>query len=240
MDVRLPPVRMVLIRPRNPENLGAAARAMKNCGLSDWAWVNAQAEDLGPARKMAVHAEELLDGARRVRTLDEVIGDCVWVVGTSSRYVRGKRRMSPRAVAEEVVERGAHGPIALVFGDERSGLNNEEVDRCHDLSAVPTDPSQPSINLAQAVLLYSYEVRMAALAAEPRPPPPEPIAATDAELAHLEAALHDALKEGGFLVHEERHALRDLVSPLRRARLSRNEARLWIAALRTVARGRGR
>jgi len=238
MDVRLPPVRLVLMRPRTAENLGAAARAMKNCGLSDWAWVDVQAEELGPARRMAVHAEELLDAARRPTTLDEAISDCVWVVGTSSRFVRGKRRMTPRAVAEEAVTRGAQGPVAIVFGDERSGLTNEEVDRCHDLSAVPTDPSQPSINLAQAVLLYAYELRMAALAAEPRAPAPLPAAATDAELAFLETALHDALKAGGFLVHEERHALRDLTNPLRRARLSRHEARLWIAALRTLGRER--
>lgn len=238
MDVPLPPVRLVLLRSRNPENLGAAARAMKNCGLSDWAWVDVQAEDLGPARRMAVHAGELLDQARRPATLDEAVSDCVWVVGTSSRFVRGKRRMTPRAVAEEAVERGAQGPVAIVFGDERSGLTNEEVDRCHDLSAVPTDPAQPSINLAQAVLLYCYELRMAALAAGPRAPAPLPIAATDAELAHLQAALHDALERGGFLVHEERHAVRDLLTTLRRARLSRNEARLWIAALRTMAKRR--
>jgi tRNA(Leu) C34 or U34 (ribose-2'-O)-methylase TrmL len=70
-----------------------------------------------------------------------------------------------RAVGEELVARATQGPVAVVFGDERSGLTNAEVERCHDLSAVPTDTSQPSINLAQAVLLYAYEVRMASLAA---------------------------------------------------------------------------
>ena len=161
------PIRFVLMRPRNAENLGAAARALKNCGLSEWTWVRPEAEDLGPARRLAVHAEEVLDGARRADTLEEAVADCVWVVGTSSRKVEGKRRLSPRAVGEELVARAAQGPVAVVFGDERSGLTNAEVERCHDLSAVPTDPSQPSINLAQAVLLYAYEVRMASLAAAP-------------------------------------------------------------------------
>ena len=141
------------------------------------------------------------------------MADCVWVVGTSSRKVEGKRRLSPRAVGEELVARAAQGPVAVVFGDERSGLTNAEVERCHDLSAVPTDPSQPSINLAQAVLLYAYEVRMASLAAAPPPPAPLPVAASDAELARVEQTLEETLKSGGFLVDEQpgRTGLRDLV-----------------------------
>ncbi|XXF76059.1 TrmH family RNA methyltransferase [Myxococcaceae bacterium GXIMD 01537] len=230
------PIRLVLMRPRNAENLGAAARAMKNCGLADWTWVRPEAEDLGPARRLAVHAEDVLDGSRRADTLDAAVADCVWVVGTSSRKVEGKRRLSPRAVGEELVARAAQGPVALVFGDERSGLTNAEVERCHDLSAVPTAPEQPSINLAQAVLLYSYEVRMAALAAAAPPPAPLPVAATDAELARLEATLEEALAVGGFLVDSKpgRTAVRDLFAPLRRSRLTRNEARLWLAALHTL------
>ncbi|WP_164014894.1 RNA methyltransferase [Pyxidicoccus trucidator] len=232
----VPPVRFVLMRPRNAENLGAAARALKNCGLSDWVWVTPEVEDLGPARRLAVHAEDVLDAARRADTLEEAVADCVWVVGTSSRKVEGKRRLPPRAVGEELVSRAAQGTVAVVFGDERSGLTNAEVERCHDLSAVPTAPEQPSINLAQAVLLYAYEVRVATLAASAPPPAPLPVAATDAELAQVESALDTALGAGGFLVDEVpgRTALRDLFSPLRRSRLTRKEARLWLAALHTL------
>jgi tRNA C32,U32 (ribose-2'-O)-methylase TrmJ len=137
-----------------------------------------------------------------------------------------------------MVQRAAQGPVALVFGDERSGLTNAEVERCHDLSAVPTAPEQPSINLAQAVLLYAYELRMATLASEPPPPAPLPVAATDTELAQVESALEDALVTGGFLVdkHSGRTGLRDLFAPLRRSRLTRKEARLWLAALHTLAK----
>ncbi len=233
------PIRLVLLRPRNAENLGAAARAMKNCGLSEWTWIHPEAEDLTPARRLAVHAEDILEASGRADTLDEAVADCVWVVGTSSRKVEGKRRLSPRAVAEEMVQRAAQGPVALVFGDERSGLTNAEVERCHDLSAVPTAPEQPSINLAQALLLYAYEIRMATLAASPPPAAPLPIAATDTELAQVEAALEDALVTGGFLVDEQsrgRTGLRDLFAPLRRSRLTRKEARLWLAALHTLAK----
>ncbi|RKH42980.1 rRNA methyltransferase [Corallococcus sp. AB049A] len=230
------PVRFVLMRPRNAENLGAAARALKNCGLSDWAWVTPEVEDLGPAHRLAVHAEDVLGGVKRPDSLDAAVSDCVWVVGTSSRKVEGKRRLSPRAVGEELVARAKQGPVALVFGDERSGLTNAEVERCHDLSAVPTAPEQPSINLAQAVLLYAYEVRMAHLADSAPPPGPLPLAATDAELSRVEATLEALLTTGGFLVDEKpgRTAVRDLVAPLRRSRLTRNEARLWLAALHTV------
>ena len=118
----------------------------------------------------------MLEGVRVVDTLEEAVADCVWVVGTSSRRVEGKRRLSPRQVAPEAVERAAGGPVAIVFGDERSGMTNEEVWRCHDLSSVPTAPEQPSINLAQAVLLYAYELRVAALDRPegPSTPPPSP------------------------------------------------------------------
>jgi tRNA/rRNA methyltransferase len=232
-------VRIVLLRPRNPENLGAVARAMKNFGLADWAIAELGTHDFDAARRVAVHAEELLDRPRVVRSLDEAVADCAWVVGTSSRRVRGKRRLSPAEVAAEALARAGEGRTALVFGDERSGLTNADVDRCHDLSAIPTADAQPSMNLAQAVVVYAWELRRAALAAEAagRPSAASP-GATDAELAAIEEALRAALRGAGFLAGPERHALRDLVAALRRARLSRREARLWLAAMRTLSRPR--
>lgn len=229
-----PPLRIVLLRTQTAENLGACARALKNCGLSDWVWVNPEVDELGPARRMAVHAEDVLDGARRASSLEEAVADCVWVVGTSSRTVRGKRRLPPRAVAEEAWRRASDGPVALVFGDERSGLRADELERCHDLSAIPADGAQPSLNLAQAVLLYAYELRLQALAATPHTPAPTARAADDALLARLQGSLESLLRSGGFLRHEGRHAVQDLFAPLRRARLSLREAELWNAALRAV------
>ncbi|HYV49898.1 MAG TPA: TrmH family RNA methyltransferase [Myxococcaceae bacterium] len=252
-------VRFVLMRPRNGGNLGAAARALKNFGLSDWAWVApspaldwsearkravhpgnldaaARRDSLAEARKRAVHAEDLLDAAVRRHSLADAVADCAWVVGTSSRAVPGRRRLSPRDAAEEALRRAASGTVAVVFGDERSGLTNAEVQRCHALSSVPTSDAQPSINLAQAVLLYAYEVRLAALAAVPPPRAPRAQPASDAELERLRGALADVLERGGFLVHPGRHAVRDLMTPLIRSAMSRREARLWMAALSRVAR----
>jgi tRNA/rRNA methyltransferase len=230
-------VRIVLVRPRNPENLGAVARAMTNLGLDDWAIAALGTHDFDTARRVAVHAEGLLDRPRVVASLEEAVADCAWVVGTSSRRVRGRRRLSPQEVAREAHARAAEGRTALVFGDERSGLTNAELDRCHDLSAIPTEGAQPSMNLAQAVVVYAWELRRAALEASAAAPPARaPAGASDAELSRVEDALRAALRGAGFLAGPERHAVRDLAAALRRARLTRREARLWLAALRTLGR----
>lgn len=236
----MPDVRLVLARPQNPENAGAAARAMKNFGLSDWVWVSPGFSDLGPARRLAVHATGLLDQVPRVQILEEAVSDCVWVVGTSSRTREGKRRLSPRDFAREALQRTAGGTVALVFGGEQSGLSNAEIDLCHDLCGVPTDDAQPSINLAQAVLLFAYELRLAALERDPPPPPPRALPATAGALRAIEEALEEGLSRAGFLHHAERHAVRDLLGTLTRARLSRREAALWNAALRGLAKAVGR
>jgi tRNA/rRNA methyltransferase len=226
-------VRIVLVRPSSPENLGAVARAMKNFGLSDWAVVALGTHDFAAARRVAVHAEELLDRPRVCATLEEAISDCAWVVGTSSR-VRGRVRLSPDEVAEEASRRG--GRTALVFGEERSGLDRAALERCHDVSTIPTTPAQPSLNLAQAVVVYAYALLRGELARGPQRPTPRAAPAEEAELAAVEDALRAVLRGGGFLAGPERHAVRELARSLRRARLSRREARLWIAALRRVER----
>ncbi|MBI5544968.1 MAG: RNA methyltransferase [Deltaproteobacteria bacterium] len=236
-----PTLRIVLLRPRVPENLGAVARAMKNFGFGDWALVEPATHDFRAAGRVAVHAEELLDRPRVAATLEEVIADCTWVVGTSSRKVRGKRQLSPQEVGAEVALRG--GRTALVFGDERGGLSNADADRCHDLSTISAEAEQPSLNLAQAVLLYLWEVRRAAEATSSSAPSAASAeegaegGATGAELSVLETSLREALLDSGFLRGPERHAVRDLLGTLRRSRLSRREARLWIAALRARREG---
>jgi tRNA/rRNA methyltransferase len=230
-------IRLVLLRPRNPENLGAVARVMKNFGLDDWAIAALGTHDFAAARRVAVHAEDLLERPRVVATLDEAVADCAWVVGTSSRRVRGKRTLSPTEVAREAAERAAEGRTAIVFGDERSGLTNADVDRCHDLSVIPSDAAQPSLNLAQAALVYAWEVRRLREASRPARGARE--GATDAELARVEEALREALRVSGFLAGPERHAVRDLLATVRRGRMSSREARLWVAALRTMGRETG-
>jgi len=218
-----------------PENLGAIARAMRNLGFSQWTLVEPRTLDFASARRVAVHAEDLLDKPRLCPSLDEAVSDCVWVVGTSSRTRKGKRSLGPRQVAREVLERSGQGPVALVFGDERSGLSNAELERCHDLSAIPAEPEQPSLNLAQAVLVYLWEIASASEAEGDAPEAASPMA-TDRELGVLEGVLREALRQRGFLRGPERHAVRDLFAVLRRSKLAPREARLWIAALKALGR----
>jgi tRNA/rRNA methyltransferase/tRNA (cytidine32/uridine32-2'-O)-methyltransferase len=245
LDTALP-VRVVLLRPHDAENLGASARALKNFGLTDWVWVDPAVDDLERARRVAVHSADLLASARVADSLDAAVSDCVWVVGTTSRRVPGRRRINPRQAAEQLVNRGAGGTVAVVFGDERNGMTNAELLRCNALSAAPTSTQQPSINLAQAVLLYAYELRLAFLstvaidrttaATHREANAPKPIAATDADLRQLESLLRTVLERSRFLVDPERHAIRDLLAPLQRGALSRKEAQLWQAALHSLRR----
>ncbi len=228
-------VRFVLVRPRVPENVGAAARVLRNFGHADWVLVSPERLDMDAARRLAIGAEDLLDGVRTVSTLDEAVSDCAWVVGTESRRVRGRPPMDPAALAGAVDEIAPRGATALVFGGERDGLRAGELARCDALSRIPSRAPQPSLNLAQAVAVYAFALRPVARA----PTTAEassPKAADDAEMMRVESALRAALAAGGFLRGPERHAVRDLCRTLRRARMTRQESRLWIAALRCVAR----
>lgn len=232
-------VRLVLMRPRNPENLGAVARVMKNFGLGAWTIVDPRTLDFAAARRVAVHSEELLDRPKLVASLAEAVAGCGWVVGTSSRSVPGVPVFTPRALGPALALRAAQGQeVALVFGDERSGLSNDEVGLCHALSRVPVAPEQPSMNLAQAVALYAYEARLACEAtpaASPRP------TATDAELGALVDRAAAALAAAKFLDPEKpRHALADLRHTFQRAQLSPRELRLWSAIFGALGKAQGR
>ena len=232
------PVRFVLVRPRVAENVGAAARVLRNFGHADWVLVDPQRLDLDVARRLAMGAEDLLEGVRSVPALHDAVADCAWVVGTDSRRVRGRPPLEPASLAAAVAEAAPRGPTALVFGGERDGLRASELARCDALSRIPSRGPQPSLNLAQAVAIYAFALRGAPDAA-PRRAAAGPAAADDEELVGVEESLRAALAAGGFLRGPERHAVGDLTRTLRRSRLTRKEARLWVAALRCVA-GKGK
>jgi TrmH family RNA methyltransferase len=229
------PPRLVLLRPRNADNLGAIARAMKNFGLTDWVVVSPNPEllEVPGLHRLAVKSGDLLETVRRVDTFEEAIADCTWVVGTTMRTVEGRRRFTPRALAEEVSKRG-DDTWALVFGDERNGLHADDVRACHDLSFIPSSDAQPSLNLAQAVVVYAYE-----LASAPHAPTsaPGPALADDASYRVVREAVIKGLTAAGFLRDQGRHAVDDLVATLQRARLTRKEAGLWTAVMHAVAKG---
>jgi tRNA/rRNA methyltransferase len=163
--------RIVLVRPEVAANLGATARAMRNFGLSDLVLVSpcADPRDLH-ARALATHGEEILDRCRIVADASEAVADCVLVAATSARTGGLFRRQSvgtPEEILPHLVEAMASGPVALVFGPERTGLTNEEVSRFTHLIHIPTDPAAPALNLAQSVAICLYELQRSLLRARP-------------------------------------------------------------------------
>lgn len=230
------PPRLVLLRPRNADNLGAIARAMKNFGLTDWVVVspNPQLLEVPGMNRLAVKAGDLLESVRRVDTLAEAITDCTWVVGTTMRLIDGRKRLTPRELADTAAERNDE-TWAVVFGDERNGMLNEDLEQCHALSFIPSSDEQPSLNLAQAVVVYGYELAMARRGTVPGP---SPALADDAALRQVRASLEQGLAAVGFLRTDtdDRHAVDDLLASLVRGRLTKKEAGLWTAAWRVVAK----
>ena len=155
-------IRIILVGTTHPGNIGAAARAMKNMGLSDLILVNPRYFPHADATARASGAEDVLDAARVVGSLDEALSDCVYVAGASARSrTIGWPSMAPRACASKLLQESQNGTAAAVFGPEKSGLTNEDIDRCHTLLTIPTEPGFSSLNLAMAVQIISYELRVA-------------------------------------------------------------------------------
>jgi TrmH family RNA methyltransferase len=238
-------VDVVLVRPSRPGNVGAACRAMKNMGLGALILVDPPPGLAGAdARALAYGAWDVLDAARTAPTMREATAGATLVAGTSGRPLA--EAWTPRRLAEEGPARAAGGRTALVFGPEASGLRNDELGLCHVTVHIPSDPAHPSLNLAQAVLVMAYEIRVSALSAAPAPPR----GADRATAGEIDAALDDlasALLAIGYLnpdnpakVLAELRALLSRAGPTpRETTLLRGLARQIRWAAGGVARGRG-
>ncbi|MEQ6884835.1 tRNA (cytosine(32)/uridine(32)-2'-O)-methyltransferase TrmJ [Salicola sp. Rm-C-2C1-2] len=157
-------LRVVLVEPSHPGNIGAVARAMKNMGVAELVLVSPAPFPVEKASARASGADDVLENARVVADLNEAVADCVEVIATSAR----SRSLTwpilnPRDCGARVLEQRRQGPVALVFGREDNGLSNEELQRCHYHVQVPSDPAFSSLNLAMAVQVMLYEVRMQSL-----------------------------------------------------------------------------
>ncbi|WAJ36552.1 tRNA (cytosine(32)/uridine(32)-2'-O)-methyltransferase TrmJ [Pseudomonas sp. GOM7] len=164
-------IRVVLVGTSHPGNIGGAARAMKNMGLSRLVLVAPEDFPSSDAVARASGATDILDAAQVVGTLEEALVGCTLVIGTSARDRRIPWPMlDPRECGVTSCEQAAGGgEVALVFGREYAGLTNEELQRCQYHVHIPSNPEFSSLNLAAAVQVLSYEVRMAWLAAEQLP-----------------------------------------------------------------------
>jgi TrmH family RNA methyltransferase len=178
--------RIVLVRPRDPNNIGAVARAMKNFGFTDLAVVTPH-PPVWSEVVSAINATDVLTNARVCVVLDEAIADCNLVVGTTDRTrVEEKQTVyTPFDLSRELA--AADYNLALVFGSEKHGLTNEDLSRCHRVMSVPTQPNCPSMNLGQAVAVCCYElIRESAQGAiVPRPAEIATAGATEAALQLL-------------------------------------------------------
>ena len=156
-------VKIVLVEASHPGNIGAAARAMKNMGLSQLVLVNPYRFPHGDATVRAAGADDILQQARCVDSLQAAIQDCHVVIGTSARSrALDCVTLNPRAVGELIQQECEGQQVALLFGRERVGLTNQELECCHYRLNIPANPVYSSLNLAQAVQVVCYELRMAA------------------------------------------------------------------------------
>ncbi|PIJ42579.1 MULTISPECIES: tRNA (cytosine(32)/uridine(32)-2'-O)-methyltransferase TrmJ [Erwiniaceae] len=167
-------IRIVLVETSHTGNMGSVARAMKTMGLSNLYLVNPLLKPDSQAISLAAGASDLIGNATIVDTLDEAISGCSLVVGTSARSRSLPWPMlDARECGMKSVEEGQQAPVALVFGRERVGLTNDELQKCHYHVAIPANPDYSSLNLAMAVQIIAYEVRMAWLASEQSPAAPQ-------------------------------------------------------------------
>jgi len=227
-------LRVVLVSPRNPLNIGAAARAMSNFGVFELRLINAYKVAFLEA-KSAVNASKILINAREFETVAEAVADCELVVGTTSIGNRALehplRRLETggRIIAKKL----SSAPVALLFGSEKFGLANEDMSHCHWLMRIPTREEHGSMNLGQAVAVCLYEIIRNPVAVPVRPEAKR--AASAEEMERVTVLLEEVLEHSGY-VHARvegstKMKIRRLV---RRMELNAHDAEVWLGMLRQI------
>ncbi len=193
------PLRIVLVAPRNPLNIGAAARAMSNFGFNQMRLVNPYEVAFKEARS-AVHSQYILENAEVFPTIAESVADCSLVAGTTAAARRDLHVPLYRLEPAGELLRGhlvAGKPAALLFGSEKFGLSNEDMSHCHWLLRIPSREEHGSMNLGQAVAICLYELRRDADAAAHRFEPAPTVSAEDLE--RITSLLLDLLNRSGYV-----------------------------------------
>ncbi|MGD2054770.1 MAG: tRNA (cytosine(32)/uridine(32)-2'-O)-methyltransferase TrmJ [Gammaproteobacteria bacterium] len=230
-------IRIILVNTSHPGNIGAAARAMKNMGLSRLYLVAPKEHPTFEAYSRAAGADDVLGDAVVTDSLADALNGCVWVAGTSARERAVQWPVyDPRECAGQCIEKSQQGDIAIVFGRERSGLTNEEVEMCNGLVHIPTNPEYNSLNVAAAVQVLSYEIRMALLSAssatslKPKTQK-EDIPATTDQLEGMYQHMYQMMEDIQFFgTTNPEVIMRRLKSLFNRAQISRRE----VAILRGI------
>ena len=193
-------VRIVMVNTSHPGNIGAAARAMKNMCLRELVLVGPREFPSAEATSRASGADDVLARARLVGTLAEAVADCRVVIGASARLrTVSWPVVAPREAAQLACAEMVHGPVAVVFGRESSGLSNDELDLCTHLVHIPTNPEYSSLNVAMAIQVISYELMIATGPDLPIVRPSSEHLASHAQMEGFFAHLEQALEDIGFL-----------------------------------------
>lgn len=228
------PVRIVLVEPRNPLNIGAAARAMSNFGFTTLRLVNPYDVAFKEARS-AVRSRYILEEAKIFDNLAAAVADCALVVGTTAVGHRNLHVPLYRLeTAAEIIRREWNGaPVALLFGSEKFGLSNEDMSYCHWLLRIPTRTEHGSMNLGQAVAICLYELRRNAEAASQRFTPPGIAPAEEQE--RITMLLLDLLTRSGYIGERTAQSselkIRRLV---RRLGISASDSETWLGIFRQI------
>ncbi|HEX4648837.1 MAG TPA: RNA methyltransferase [Steroidobacteraceae bacterium] len=235
-------IRIVLVATSHPGNIGAAARAMKNMALSELALVSPRQFPHPEAAARASGADDVLAGARVVGSLAEALAGCGFVAATTSRDRDQRFRViDVREAAERIVSESRRAPAAVVFGAERTGLTNDELESAHALVRIPASAAYPSLNLAMAVQLVAYELfRAGAAAAAVARYAGAPLADA-AELARLYAHFAQVLEEIDFRDRTQSgtQLMERIRRFLQRAELDQNEVNI-LRGILTAVQGRRR
>ncbi|MFQ3787214.1 RNA methyltransferase [Halomonas sp. A29] len=233
-------IRIVLVQTYHPGNIGASARAMKTMGLTELVLVNPRCFPDSEASRLAAGAEDVIDGARVVESLEEAVSDCVQVVGASARLrsLPLPHYDEPEAMAHELVANATDDPVALVFGRERFGLTNDEIRCCSHQVSIPANPDYGILNLSQAVQVLAYET-FKAWRQQPgsdyrQPRPAEERQPTREQLDHFHVHLGRVMQASGFLTQPHARTEAQLQALFARAQPSRKELSLLRGLLRSL------
>lgn len=238
-DERLQRIRVVLVEPSHPGNIGGAARALKTMGLSRLAVVNPKRFPDPQAQWRAAGAQDVLEAVEVFDSVGDAIADCDWVVGTSTRSRRIPWPVkSAREAAADALARPSGSRMAILFGRETNGLSNDELQRCHCHLQIPANPEYPSLNLAMAVQVVCYELFAASEAGAQPAAAWDHAPATAADLEGLFGHLETVLVHGGFLdPANPGQAMTRLRRLFLRAAMDENEVRMLRGILKELDPG---
>lgn len=227
-------LRVVLVAPRNPLNIGAAARAMSNFGVSHLRLVNPYEVAFREA-KSAVKAHKVLSAAREYATLAEALEDCSLVVGTTSIGHRALEHPLRRLEygGKAIARKLASESVALLFGSEKFGLSNDDLSHCHWLMRIPTREEHGSMNLGQAVAVCLYEIARNPMAARVHPEAKR--IARAADLERITTLLETVLDRSGYVhARVEGSTGMKIRRLIRRMNLNAHDAEVWLGMLRQI------